>query len=117
LGRPNVWPRAFAAAIPLRTRSPNKSCSNSASEAIREATSLPCGVDRSKVRPLCAMRLQSHEASSPRVFIKSCVERPHRVSSVTSTTSISRRCASAITRARSTGCLPRLLRIPDRVSL
>ena len=50
-----------------------------------EATGLPWEVDRSNVSPVCAMSEASQEVSSPSVGVRSCIERPHQVSSVTST--------------------------------
>lgn len=52
--------------------------------------SFPCGVERSKVKPVWAISETSQLANCPKVSIRSCVERPHRVSSVTSTASILR---------------------------
>ena len=49
-------------------------------------------MERSNASPICAISETSQEVSCPRVSIRSCVERPHRVSSVTGTASTSRAC-------------------------
>jgi hypothetical protein len=105
-------PRAFAAAKPLLTRSRISSRSNSAMPAMTVASMRPCGVERSKARPLIAITDTRRASSSSSVCSRSSVLRPQRDSSVTSTTSISRRWARAMTLRRSA----RSARAPEAVS-
>jgi hypothetical protein len=82
-------------AMPERTRSRSRSRSNSANAAIREAMSLPWALRRSNCRPVWATNETSQACRSCRVWNRSSIERPQRVSSVTRMTSILRAWASA----------------------
>jgi len=105
--------RAPSAAIPERIRSWISSRSNSAMPASMVASIRPCGVARSNVIPFKATTDTRHASNSFSVASRSVVLRPHRESSVTSTASICRAWASAMTLRRSA----RSSRTPDPVSL
>ena len=88
-------------------------------DTVRQRGVLACGVstgfrgvERSKAKPLMAMTDTRRASNSCSVCRRSRVLRPHSDSSVTSTTSISHRCASASTLRRSV----RFARAPEPVS-
>lgn len=99
--------------MPERMRSWIRLRSNSAMPASTVATIRPCGVERSNVMPLSAITDTRRASSSFSVASKSVVLRLQRDSSVNSTASISRRCASASTFRRSL----RSALTPEQVSL
>ena len=81
--------------------------------AMMVAIMRPCGVVRSKVRPVIAMTETRCASSAFSVCSRSSVLRPQRDNSVTSTMSIRRAWASAMTLRRSV----RSSRTPEPVSL
>ena len=111
--RPSFLPRARAAARPDFTRSLRRSRSNCAIPASMVAIMRPCGVSSSKVIPFMATTETFQPASLFRVSNKSCVDRPHRESSLTRIASICRACARSSNRLRAV----RLTLAPEAVSL
>ncbi len=101
-GRPNLFPSAFALAIPEYVRSSNKSLSNSATAEMICMVIFPAGLVRSTPPSARQCTRISEAASCSTVFLISIALRPSRSSLVTiSTSPLSMRSSKRINPGRS----------------